>query len=57
MFYIFFGLSMGRQQSPDAVPMARYLLATYGAFGVMGATPVRLRRGRSQWSAGSAGCR
>jgi ABC-2 type transport system permease protein len=38
MFYIFFGLSMGRQQSPDAVPMARYLLATYGAFGVMGAS-------------------
>jgi ABC-2 type transport system permease protein len=37
MFYCFFGLSMGRQQAADAVPMARYLLATYGAFGVMGA--------------------
>jgi ABC-2 type transport system permease protein len=37
MFYCFFGLSMGKQQSGDFMPMARYLLATYGAFGVMGA--------------------
>jgi ABC-2 type transport system permease protein len=39
MFYAFFGLAMGREQQPGmAAPMARYLLATYGAFGVMGAT-------------------
>ncbi len=38
MFYCFFGLAMGRQQMPGmAMPMAHYLLATYGAFGVMGA--------------------
>jgi len=44
MFYCFFGLSMGQQQSmaqqdgPNSMPpMARYLLATYGVFGVMGA--------------------
>jgi ABC-2 type transport system permease protein len=38
MFYVFFGLSMGKEGSKDFMPMARYLLATYGAFGVMGAT-------------------
>jgi ABC-2 type transport system permease protein len=38
MFYCFFGLAMGRQSPPEAMPMARYLLATYGAFAVMGAT-------------------
>ena len=38
MFYIFFGLAMGREGPPQFMPMARYLLATYGAFGVMGAT-------------------
>ncbi len=38
MFYCFFGLAMGRQGTADAMPMARYLLATYGAFAVMGAT-------------------
>ena len=39
MFYIFFGLTMGRQTADGMVmPMARYLLATYGAFGVIGAT-------------------
>jgi ABC-2 type transport system permease protein len=37
MFYCFFGLAMG-QQNTGAMPMARYLLATYGAFAVMGAT-------------------
>jgi ABC-2 type transport system permease protein len=37
MFYCFFGLAMG-QYSHTAVSMSRYLLATYGAFGVMGAT-------------------
>jgi len=39
MFYCFFGLAMGREQQPGAsMPMARYLLATYGAFAVVGAT-------------------
>lgn len=38
MFYCFFGLAMPQQHGPDAMPpMARYLLATYGVFGVMGA--------------------
>lgn len=39
MFYCFFGLAMGRQQpGVAAMPLARYLLATYGAFAVMGAS-------------------
>jgi ABC-2 type transport system permease protein len=39
MFYCFFGLAMGRQQQEGfSMPFARYLLATYGAFAVMGAT-------------------
>jgi len=38
VFYIFFGLAMGKQTPRDFMPMARYLLATYGAFGVIGAT-------------------
>ena len=39
MFYAFFGLAMGRQPlGAAAMPMARYLLATYGAFAVMGAS-------------------
>lgn len=37
MFYIFFGLAMAGQ-FPGATSMSKYLLATYGAFGVMGAT-------------------
>jgi ABC-2 type transport system permease protein len=37
MFYCFFALAMG-PYSRGAVSMSRYLLATYGAFGVMGAT-------------------
>lgn len=35
LFYVFFGIIFGQQQS--GFPMALYLLATYGAFGVMGA--------------------
>ena len=39
MFYCFFGLAMGREaQHGASMPMARYLLATYGAFSVVGAT-------------------
>ena len=39
MFYCFFGLAMGQSPQPGAaMPMARYLLATYGAFAVVGAT-------------------
>jgi ABC-2 type transport system permease protein len=37
MFYCFFGLAMG-QYSQGAISISKYLLATYGAFGVMGAT-------------------
>ncbi len=36
MFYVLFGLVMGRQSVGD-VSMARYLIPTYGTFGVMGA--------------------
>jgi ABC-2 type transport system permease protein len=39
MFYCFFGLAMGRgQQAGASMPFARYLLATYGAYSVIGAT-------------------
>jgi ABC-2 type transport system permease protein len=39
MFYAFFGLAMGRHpMGAAAMPMARYLLATYGAFAVMSAS-------------------
>jgi len=45
MFYCFFGLAMGQQQNmapqpgPNPMPpMAMYLLASYGVFGVIGAT-------------------
>ena len=37
MFYCFFGLSMPASAS-GSTSMARYLIATYGAFAVMGAT-------------------
>ncbi|MCU1233199.1 MAG: type transporter [Candidatus Solibacter sp.] len=37
MFYCFFGLAMGPQAGAKT-PMARYLLATYGAFAIMGST-------------------
>jgi ABC-2 type transport system permease protein len=37
MFYCFFGLAMGKGQVHGA-PIARYLLATFGAFAVVGAT-------------------
>lgn len=36
MFYVLFGL-MFRQQTVGGTPMATYLIATYGAFGVIGA--------------------
>jgi len=37
MFYALFGLAFGRSQQAGSVTMAGYLLATYGAFGVIGA--------------------
>jgi ABC-2 type transport system permease protein len=37
MFYCFFGLAIN-QHPAGAPPMARYLLATYGAFAIMGST-------------------
>lgn len=36
MFYVFFGLTMGQKSSGTLPPMVRYLLATYGTFGVIG---------------------
>src|SRR5450631_2758695 len=36
MFYCFFGLAMAPEG--QATPMARYLIATYGAFAIMGST-------------------
>src|SRR5205823_5384363 len=38
MFYCFFGLAMPASSASGAQPMARYLIATYGAFAIMGAT-------------------
>jgi len=38
IFYVFFGLAMGRSTSAGAFPIARYLLATYGTFGVVAAS-------------------
>jgi ABC-2 type transport system permease protein len=38
MFYCFFGLAMGGQYAQGSVALSRYLLATYGACGVIGAT-------------------
>jgi ABC-2 type transport system permease protein len=39
IFYLFFGVAFGRQQAPHGgVTLAKYLLATYGTFGVMGAS-------------------
>ncbi|MEZ5333097.1 MAG: ABC transporter permease [Thermoanaerobaculia bacterium] len=37
LFYVFFGLSFGGGRAAGSVSMATYLLATYGAFGVIGA--------------------
>jgi ABC-2 type transport system permease protein len=38
MFYIFFGLVMAASFTQGPISASAYLLATYGAFGVMGAT-------------------
>jgi ABC-2 type transport system permease protein len=38
MFYIFFGLAMASSFSQGPMSVSKYLLATYGAFSVMGAT-------------------
>ena len=38
MFYIFFGLVMASSFTQGPISASSYLLATYGAFGVMGAT-------------------
>jgi len=37
-FYLFFGVGMGAQRPAGTVSVATYLLATYGTFGVMGAS-------------------
>src|SRR5882672_10344980 len=38
MFYVLFGLMMNRQGTVDRMTVSTYLLATYGTFGVMGAS-------------------
>ena len=38
LFYVFFGLAFGTGQMAGPVRMSTYLLATYGAFGVIGAS-------------------
>ena len=38
IFYVFFGLAFGTKSSVGATYMASYLIATYGAFGVIGAS-------------------
>jgi ABC-2 type transport system permease protein len=37
LFYLLFGISFGSRYAAGAVSMSTYLLATYGAFGVIGA--------------------
>src|SRR5215831_14777459 len=38
LFYLIFGLSLGPGRSAGPVSIATYLIATYGAFGVIGAS-------------------
>ena len=38
IFYLFFGVAFGTKSSIGATKMATYLIATYGAFGVIGAS-------------------
>src|ERR1700681_4178155 len=38
MFYVLFGLLMGRHGSAGQIGASTYLVATYGTFGVMGAS-------------------
>jgi ABC-2 type transport system permease protein len=38
MFYIFFGLIMGRTERAGGMSLSTYLLGTYGAFGAIGAS-------------------
>src|SRR5215469_8188361 len=38
MFYVLFGLLLNRGHEQDGVMVAAYLMATYGTFGVMGAS-------------------
>lgn len=38
LFYVFFGVAFGSGQSAGPISMSTYLLATYGAFGVIGAS-------------------
>src|SRR4051812_46314731 len=38
LFYVMFGLLLGTRQSVGSVSLSTYLLATYGAFGVIGAS-------------------
>jgi ABC-2 type transport system permease protein len=38
LFYVMFGLVLNRHQSLGSVTLATYMLATYGAFGVIGAS-------------------
>jgi ABC-2 type transport system permease protein len=38
LFYVFFGIGLGAQRDAAGVTLGRYLIATYGAFGVIGAS-------------------
>ena len=38
MFYLFFGIAFGSKSAVSATKIASYLIATYGAFGVIGAS-------------------
>ncbi|MBA3916084.1 MAG: ABC transporter permease, partial [Acidobacteriales bacterium] len=38
MFYVLFGLILNRNVQADAIPFSAYLIATYGTFGVIGAS-------------------
>lgn len=36
LFYVFFGVAMGHQRIPGSMTLGKYLIATYGTFGVIG---------------------
>src|SRR5262249_1560646 len=36
LFYVFFGVALGHQRIPGSVMLGKYLIATYGTFGVIG---------------------
>lgn len=48
LFYVMFGIVFNRNQSVDAISVSTYMMATYGAFGVIGASMFGFAVGVSQ---------